>query len=271
MTVTSGAVDTSLLDGLTLAAARASAAILAVRERGLEQREKDDHSPVTNADIASEAAIMAELARLAPGIPVVSEETQGNRPQSGLGGKFFLIDPLDGTREFIAGRDEYTVNVALIENGSPVVGVLAAPSRGLIWRGVVGCGAERLPMEAARSPAGRCTPVHTRARPASGARVLVSRSHLDANTEALVARLDKPERIACGSALKFGLLAEGTADLYPRLAPTSEWDIAAGHALLSAAGGQVTAPGGKPLVYGLGDFLVPAFIAAGDSRTPLPD
>jgi 3'(2'), 5'-bisphosphate nucleotidase len=245
-----------LLDGLTLIASRAAAAILAVPQLDLNQRHKPDASPVTAADDASETVILAGLAKLMPGVPVVSEETTGNRPVEGLGERFLVVDPLDGTREFLAGLDEFTVNIALIENETPVAGVLAAPARGLIWRGHVGRGAERLALPPGAAP--------DKARPATGARVLISRSHLDPATDAYVDRLARPERITCGSALKFGLLAEGSADLYPRLGPMSEWDIAAGHAVLTAAGGAMRRLDGGALRYGQSNFLVAGFIATGD-------
>ena len=264
-------IGTDLLDGLTLIASRAAAAILAVTD--LKRREKPDSSPVTAADEASEAVILDGLAALRPGIPVVSEEAAGRPAPAGLGPRFFLVDPLDGTREFVAGRDEFTVNIALIENSAPVAGVLAAPARGLIWRGQVGDGAERLALAPGAAPAAarERTAVRGRARPASGLRVLVSRSHLNDATAAYVDRLPQPERIACGSALKFCLLAEGAADIYPRLAPTSEWDVAAGHALLLAAGGDVCRPDGEPLRYGRkSDFIIPGFIAFGDRKAAPP-
>ena len=256
-----------LLDGLTLIASRAAAAILAVPRLDLNQRNKPDASPVTAADNASETVILAGLARLLPGVPVVSEESTGNRPFEGLGQRFVIVDPLDGTREFLANLDEFTVNIAVVENETPIAGVVAAPARGLIWRGYVGHGAERLALAPGAAPNAtrERVAVRTRARPTSGARVLISRSHLDAATDAYVDRLPSPERIACGSALKFCLLAEGSADLYPRLAPTSEWDIAAGHAVLVAAGGELRKPDGGALRYGQGDFRVPGFIATGDA------
>jgi len=252
-------------------ASRAAAAILAVPQVDLNQRHKPDSSPVTAADDASETIILAGLAKLLPGVSVVSEETTGNRPVEGLGGRFLVVDPLDGTREFLAGLDEFTVNIALIENETPVAGVLAAPARGLIWRGQVGRGAERLalPPGAAPDKARQRVAIHTRARPASGPRVLISRSHLDAATDAYVDRLPDAERIPCGSALKFCLVAEGSADLYPRLGPTSEWDVAAGHAVLVAAGGDLRRPDGSVLRYGQGDFRIPGFVATGDARPPI--
>src|SRR4051794_12213420 len=206
----------ALLDGLTLIASRAAAAILAVPQIDLNQRHKPDSSPVTAADDASETIILAGLAKLLPGLPVVSEESTGNRPVEGLGGRFFIVDPLDGTREFLAGLDEFTVNIALVDKGMPMAGVVAAPARGLVWRGHVlpgqqNLGAERLALRPGEAPARarERTAIHTRPRPTIGARVLVSRSHLDPATDAYVDRLPEAQRTACGSALKFCLLAEG--------------------------------------------------------------
>jgi len=258
-----------LLDGLTLIASRAAAAILAVPRTSLDPREKPDHSPVTAADQASEAVILEGLSRLMPGVAVLSEEATGSRPIASTDGRLFIVDPLDGTREFLAGLNEFVVNIALVENGVPVAGVVAAPARGLIWRGRAGHGAERLalPPGASLDAAGERAAIRTRRRPPSGARVLISRSHLDPATDAYVDRLQRPEKITCGSALKFCLLADGSADLYPRLAPTSEWDVAAGHAVLLAAGGDVRRPDGNALRYGnghsVGNYLIPGFIAAG--------
>jgi len=200
---------------------------------------------------------------------VVSEESPESHKVT-AGRHFLVVDPLDGTREFLAGRDEFTVNIALVEDGTPIAGVIAVPLRGLIWRGHVGRGAERLALSpgASLDAARDRVAIRTRPQPASGARVLVSRSHLDPMTTAYVDRLSEPERIGCGSALKFCLIADGSADLYPRLAPTSAWDVAAGEALLTAAGGGVVKPDGAPLRYGQAagqtGFRIPAFIAFGD-------
>lgn len=262
-----------LLDGLTLIASRAAAAILAVPRPDLNAREKPDSSPVSAADDASETVIIQALAAFMPAVRVVSEESTGNRAVEGIGDRFFIVDPLDGTREFLAGLDEFTVNIALIENGAPVAGVVAAPARGLVWRGYAlpneqGHGAERLALTPGETleRARQRIAIHTRPRPSSGARVLVSRSHLDAATDAYVDRFPDAQRTACGSALKFCLLAEGSADIYPRLAPTSEWDVAAGHAVLSGAGGALRRPDGSPLLYGQEDFRIAAFIATGDKE-----
>jgi 3'(2'), 5'-bisphosphate nucleotidase len=202
------------------------------------------------------------LAHLLPGVPIVSEE-QKVRP-SALEAGFVLVDPLDGTREYLAGREEFTVNVAIISQGRPAVGIIAAPALGLVWRGVVGQGAQRLHLAAGAAPdraSGRCA-IHTRRRPAAGFDAMVSRSHFDEETDAFLQRLPLVARKPCGSSLKLARIAEGSADLYGRLAPTCEWDVAAGHAILAAAGGIVTAPGGAELVYGHApDFHVPGFIA----------
>jgi 3'(2'), 5'-bisphosphate nucleotidase len=252
-------------------ASQAAAAILAAQRSGLGAREKADRSPVTAADEAAERVIVEGLARLLPGVPMISEEAIGHHRPGHLGRRFLLVDPLDGTRELLAGRDEYAVNIALVEDGMPVTGVIAAPARSVIWRGATGFGAERieLPPGAAPADARMRKPIHTRARPSRGVRVVMSRSHLDAATLAYVDRLPQAEHIRCGSALKFGMLAEGTCDLYPRLAPTSEWDVAAGHALLLAAGGGMLRPDGRALPYGQTDFLIPGFIAFGDPVLPV--
>jgi 3'(2'), 5'-bisphosphate nucleotidase len=259
-------IEAELLDGLTIIASRAAAAILAAQKSGFGAREKSDGSSVTTADEAAEQVILEGLARLLPNLAVVSEEATGQRYPKNLGNRFLLVDPLDGTRELLAGRNEYTVNIAVVENTVPIAGVIAAPALGAIWRGAVGFGAERMALAPGRAPAearNRIS-IRTRSRPERGPRVLVSRSHLDAATIAYVDRLLQAERVPCGSSLKFAMLAEGEADLYPRLAPTSEWDIAAGHAVLRAAGGGITRPDGSALRYGQGDFRIPAFIAFGD-------
>ncbi len=263
--------DAQLLDALTSLASRAAAAILGVARADLAVREKPDRSPVTAADLASETVILEGLGKLLPGAPIISEET-ANRLSAPPLADFLLVDPLDGTRELLAGRDEFTVNIALVQRGQPRIGVIAAPARGLVWRGIVGRGAERLALSPGAAPenAGQPLAIRTRPQPPHALVALVSRSHLDPATEAYLARLKSAERISCGSSLKFCRLAEGAADLYPRLAPTSEWDVAAGHAVLAAAGGTVTDPKGAPLIYGRSkDFRIPAFIARGDRNLPV--
>jgi 3'(2'), 5'-bisphosphate nucleotidase len=256
-----------LTDELTRIAEQAARAILGfATDAGL--RSKADGSPVTAADEAAEAIIRDGLKRLAPAVPIISEEHAAReKPKPITGGSYFLVDPLDGTREFIAGRDEYTINIALMTDGAPLFGIICAPALGDLWRGVVGRGAERFSF-AHRSEAP--TPVHTRPRPKGEAIVMVSRSHLEARTKSYVDGLPGAKLVQSGSSIKFCRLAEGSADLYPRLAPTHDWDIAAGHAILEAAGGSVTAPDGAPLVYGTNDLLIPAFLAWGDpARTVL--
>ena len=252
-----------LMGELTTIVARACALILAVSPDSGHTL-KSDRSPVTAADEASEAAILEGLARLLPGVPVVSEEMSGRQAPPKLDGSFILVDPLDGTREFIAGRDEYTVNVAIVSRGTPIAGIVAAPKRGQVWRGVVGSGAERLRLTA--DGADQPQAIRTRRWPAERGVAVVSRSHLDPATEAFVARLGPLARDASGSAIKFCRIAEGLADVYPRLATTCEWDVAAGNALVAAAGGIVTSAQGEALAYGdaAGNFRIPAFIAWGD-------
>jgi 3'(2'), 5'-bisphosphate nucleotidase len=251
-----------LLDDLTVIVARACAEIRAVSPSTVAQRIKADRSPVTAADEASEAMLLQGVARLLPAVPVVSEESPVS--ENRFDESFLLLDPLDGTREFLAGRDEFTVNLAIVTRGVPIAGIIAAPKRGQVWRGVAGVQAERLRLldDGADQP----QKIHTRGWPRQGAVATVSRSHLDAATEAFIVSLGSPTRNASGSAIKFCQVAEGTADVYPRLATTCEWDVAAGHALVVAAGGAVTNPQGLPLAYGraVENFRVPAFIAWGD-------
>jgi 3'(2'), 5'-bisphosphate nucleotidase len=225
-------------------------------------RIKADGSPVTSADEAAEAVIAKGLAGLGRSVPVVSEESSEGTTRPAGSDCYYLVDPLDGTKEFIAGLDEYTVNIALLSGGLPVLGVIAAPALGLIWRGIVGQGAERLGFvgEKALSP----QRIHSRSAPPDDLIVMVSRTHLDAATEAYLEQLPHARRVACGSSLKFCRLAEGIADHYPRFGPTKDWDLAAGHAILAAAGGIVTALDGSALKYGTVDLRIPSFLAWGD-------
>jgi 3'(2'), 5'-bisphosphate nucleotidase len=179
---------------------------------------------------------------------------------------FALVDPVDGTHEFLAGRDEFTVNIAIVLDGKPVVGLIAAPALRLIWRGIAGRGAERLHLAAGDQPhqGSEIRPLRTRKAPERFV-AAVSRSHYDTQTDAFLKQLPIAARVSCGSSLKFCRIAEGSVDIYARLAQTCEWDVAAGHAVLAAAGGVVTAPAGAELVYGRADdFRVPGFVAWGD-------
>jgi 3'(2'), 5'-bisphosphate nucleotidase len=257
----------ALMDGLTDLVIEAGAAILAVDRGTMATHGKADGSPVTEADLAADRIIAGGLAQLAPLIPALSEERlEAAAPP--YGGCFFLIDPLDGTKEFLAGRDEFTVNVALVNDGTPLLGIVSAPALGLIWRGLVGRGAERLTVVGASIVTTEA--IHTRPAPAPGEPwiVAVSRSHGDCRSEAFIAGRPGAVRQKLGSAVKFGRVAEGGADIYPRLAPTCEWDVAAGHAVVVAAGGKVTDSTGAELRFGgLRDgFIVPEFIAWGDRR-----
>ncbi len=250
-----------LMDSLTEIAARASEAILRVAGNA-GVRSKDDGSPVTAADEASEAVICDGLKRLAPAVPIISEEQASrDRPKVGARGSYFLVDPLDGTKEFISGRDEYTVNIAIVTDGLPTLGIVTAPAAGIAWRGIIGRGAERLPIAG-----GTIAPASIRTRPCPGDEllVMVSRSHLEERTKTFIEKFPKAKLLQCGSSVKFCRLAEGAADLYARLAPTHDWDIAAGHAVLAAAGGKATALDGSALIYGSPELLVPAFLAWGD-------
>jgi 3'(2'), 5'-bisphosphate nucleotidase len=255
-----------LLDGLTEIVSRASATTLATPFSKVEQRIKNDLSPVTAADEASEAVILEGLGRLLPGVPVIAEESVARAPRH-IDASCVIVDPLDGTKEFLAGRDEFTVNVGVVTGGTPIAGIISAPAQGLLWRGVVGYGAERLRLKWGDSPAQAYerNAIHTRRAPARLA-VATSRTHLDDMTEEFISRLPLSKRYLCGSSVKFCHLAQGEADIYPRLSPTREWDIAAGCAILAAAGGIVTDPSGGQLHFGCaeGKFLVPGFIAWGD-------
>jgi 3'(2'), 5'-bisphosphate nucleotidase len=255
------AARTALLEEMTaisIAAAEAIGSLLA--DKGV--RVKADGSPVTAADEAAEAVIRDGLARLGLPLPVISEES-ADLGEAGIAApSFILVDPLDGTREFIAGRNEYTINIGLVADGAPAAGVITAPALGRIWRGVVGHGAERLQFSAGRTS--RPETIRTRPRTNADLLVMVSRSHLDAPTEAYLKRWPAARRVASGSALKFCRVAEGDADLYPRLGPTHDWDVAAGHAIVVAAGGCVLGPSGAPLAYGSAGLKIPAFLACGD-------
>ncbi|MCO5130055.1 MAG: 3'(2'),5'-bisphosphate nucleotidase CysQ [Xanthobacteraceae bacterium] len=265
----SAAIDAraaALLEPLTALVTAAGAAILAIRRGAVEVAEKADGSPVTQADLAADRIIADGLARLAPDIASLSEECAG-AAEAPLSDLVFVVDPLDGTKEFIAGRDEFTVNVALVAHGTPILGVVGAPALGVVWRGHVGHGAARV-TGAACGEGAVVEPIHTRPLPAPGHPWIaaVSRSHGDARTDAFIAARPGATRKTLGSAVKFGRVAEGCVDIYPRLAPTSEWDVAAGHAVVVAAGGKVTDAQGQPLRYGAGrpGFLLPNFIAWGD-------
>lgn len=257
--------EPSLLDALTGIASQAGEAIMRVRKDGAAVRTKADTSPVTEADEAAEAIILEALAHTLPGIVVVSEEAASQGVMPVLPETFILVDPLDGTREFIDGRTEFTVNIAIVRDGRPVTGIVGAPALDTIWRGAIGAGAERFLLQPGAAPkdARERAALRTNAHQAGPWRAMVSRSHLDPKTEHWLTRFPAVDRMDCGSSVKFCRIAEGRADVYPRLGRTSEWDIAAGDAVLSAAGGVVLSLDGKPVRYGQVDreLKVPSFIA----------
>jgi len=255
-----------LLDAAVAAAIAAGDVIVAIRARGLSVVKKADHSPVTDADRAAEKIICERLEEVAPGVPMIGEEAvaQGRIPE--CGDFFFCVDPLDGTRGFAKGGDEFTVNIALVERGAPAMGVVFAPASGELYAGEPGC--------ALRARYDRTTqaiveaPVTIRTMPSSPQWRIVASDFSGRNerTRAFVKALDGVTTHA-SSSIKFCRVAEGAADLYPRFGDVSEWDVAAAHAVLLAAGGDIMSLEGKPLHYGLrqGDFIIPGFIAFGSS------
>ncbi len=260
----------ALMDSLTALVVKAGAAVLAVKRDRMVIGGKADGSPVTEADLASDRIIAEGLARLCPDIPVLSEE-RVHLAAPPYAGSIFVIDPLDGTKEFIAGRNEFTINLAIVTDGVPRLGIIGAPALGLIWRGLVDHGAQRLSV-APDASFGAGEPIRTRPFPGHGSWIAaVSRSHGDSRSEAFIDSRPGAVRKALGSAVKFCRIAEGGADIYPRLAPTGEWDVAAGHALVVAAGGKITDGRGAALRFGESrdGFLVPEFIAWGDPSAAL--
>jgi 3'(2'), 5'-bisphosphate nucleotidase len=261
--------DQALIEALTGIVSRAAEAIVKARAGALATRHKADRSPVTAADEASEAVILEGLAHVLPGVPVVSEEAGATAELAG--DAYFLVDPLDGTRELVAGRDEFCVNIALVLAGRARVGLIGSPALGRIWR-TGAKGAERLTLAPGADPgsATERSTIRTRPWPQTEAIAAISRSHLDARTQAFLERLPPTERIASGSALKLCRVAEGKADVYPRLSPVCQWDLAAGDAIVTAAGGLVTTPEGASLTYDMTSkrFLVDGFIAWGDPSAP---
>lgn len=252
---------------INLVALKAGARIMEIYASDFAVEAKSDASPVTEADASAERIILEELAKLSPSTPVVAEEavSSGVIPQTAE--RFYLVDPLDGTREFVSRNGEFTVNIALIENGVPLMGVVYAPALGEIFWGDASHGAFK-----ARVKNGKIGPqVALKVRKAPTKIVAIgSRSHGSAETDAWLARYEVANFVAAGSSLKFCRVAEGAADIYPRMGRTMEWDTAAGDAVLRAAGGLVTTLDGMPLQYGKRarqdaiDFANPYFVAYGD-------
>jgi len=251
------------ITGIEDAARAAGAKIMEIYATDFEARSKDDSSPVTDADEAAEAIILKALAELAPDIPVVAEESAaaGNIPDVSSG-SFWLVDPLDGTKEFLKRNGEFTVNIALIEDGAPVMGVVFLPAKETMYSGIVGHGAQK------QVGSGNKETIRVRPAPDEGLTVVGSRSHGDpAEMEKFLAGRKVADIKPAGSSLKFCLVAEGEADVYPRLGRTMEWDVAAGHAVLSAAGGTVTLTDGTPFGYAKNAiFENPHFVAWGGLR-----
>lgn len=262
-----GDIDMAALVETALAA---GAVILEIYGDTIDVSEKGDGSPVTQADTRAEEIILAGLAKRMPDIPVVAEEAVSAGKIPAASARFLLVDPLDGTREFISRNGEFTVNIGLVEDGVPVAGVVYAPALGEIFWGCVGTGAWRA--EVANGQCGPATSISVRPAPAQGATVLASRSHMSAETSAFIETVKVGEMTSAGSSLKFCRVAEGKADLYPRFGRTMEWDTGAADAVLRAAGGLVVTTDGAALSYGKrgqaedSDFANPYFIAAGDQE-----
>src|SRR3984957_6056662 len=253
-----------LLDQMVAAALEAGHAAHKVYTSGFEVERKADHSPVTAADHAAEAIILEHLRAAAPDIPVVAEEEVAAGRLPAFDDEFFLVDPLDGTKEFIQRNGDFTVNIALVRAGDPVLGVVYAPVTGKVYIGDVVAG--RAYRSGHPPGASHSTPrevIKVGALPEAGLTVVVSRSHATPETETYLKEYRVAERVSVGSSLKFCLVAAGEADLYPRLGPTMEWDTAAGQAVLVAAGGTVLAPGGAPMTYGKSGLRNTHFIAGG--------
>ena len=252
-----------LLEDIAVAAREAGEAILEIVRRGYEVEHKQDSSPVTEADRAAELIILAALARVAPGVPVIAEEEVAAGRIPAHGDTYFLVDPLDGTKEFVRGGEDYTVNIGLIVDGTPHLGAVYAPATCRLHAGVVGEGAWLEDLS-------NRIPISTR-KPGSELVAVASKSHFNQPTADYLCEAAKDcGYVAVGSSLKFCIVAEGRADIYPRLSPTSEWDTAAGHAVLLAAGGRVDGPDGEPLAYGKRAFLNRGFVATGGWKaTPI--
>jgi 3'(2'), 5'-bisphosphate nucleotidase len=249
----------TMQEALIAVAQEAGTIIMRHYRDGVSARKKADRSPVTDADHEAEAHILAALSRIAPGVPVVAEEESAAGRTPDVGEEFFLVDPLDGTREFLDRNGEFTVNIALIARGAPVLGVVLAPAQDRLFAGTVGHGAIEIANGDRRT-------IKARPAPSEGMVAVASRSHRDHKTEEILAAYPVARIVSAGSSLKFCMIAAGEADIYPRHGRTMEWDTAAGHAVLAAAGGRVTLLDGQtPLTYGKASdgFANPHFVAWG--------
>jgi len=262
------AADTDLAEALLPTVIEAGSVILDVRRRGHSVERKFDLSPVTEADRAAEAVILEALARIAPQLPVIAEEAVDAGRIPDVGRSFFLVDPLDGTKEFVKGSSDFTVNIGLIDNGVPVLGIVYAPATGSLYCGVSGKGAWKAVVKDGRL--GPRSPIEVRPAPAGPVLVVASRSHRTPETDAFIQKYDVEKIVSAGSSLKFCLVAAGKADLYPRMGTTMQWDTAAGDAVVRAAGGKVVTLDGEPFPYGPIDaagaaaYRNPWFIVAGN-------
>ncbi len=253
-------IDETLLEKVMAIAEEAGRRILEIYETDFAVERKDDRSPLTEADLAAHGAITAGLAAIEPGLPILSEESVQTPPEERLGWtRYWLVDPLDGTREFVKRNGEFTVNIALIEDHCPVLGVVYVPVTGVCYFAGRGLGAYK------REP-GRA-PVRIRARslPQGTITVAGSRSHRDPKTQRFIDKLGDVELISIGSSLKTCLVAEGRADVYPRFGETSEWDTAAAQCVVEEAGGHLTDIALRPLRYNTGESVInPPFLVFGD-------
>lgn len=254
----------ALRDAVIDLARQAAGQIMAIYDTAFDVEHKADASPLTAADLASHHCIVDGLRRLTPDIPVLSEESADGvaLEQRRRWDVLWVVDPLDGTREFVKRNGEFTVNIALVEHGVSVFGVIQQPVTGALWHGAQGAGAFRREGDADRA-------IHARQPASAPLRVAASRSHRDTRTEAFMQRMGDTEPMAQGSSLKFCRIAEGAMDVYPRFGPTSEWDTAAGQAIVEAAGGVVVDPRGRPLRYNQRDTVLNGdFLALGDPQLP---
>lgn len=243
---------------------KAAIEVMDVYDSGFCVQSKDDRSPVTEADTRAETVILEALQHTLPGVPVLAEESFAAGVRPDINGDFLLVDPVDGTKEFIKRNGEFTINIALISGRVPVAGCVYAPALNRIFIG------GRSGLTGTAAPGSRLdksalSPMMARAMPQSGRVAVMSRSHADDKTRAFAAAEGVSETVSAGSSLKFCLVAEGSADLYPRFGPTMEWDTAAGHAVVLAAGGDVTCPDGSPFLYGKTEtgYLNGAFVVRG--------
>ena len=267
----------ALAHALMPAVLKAGACLLDHRAQGVTAETKRDGSPVSRADREAEQIVLDALAQVAPGVPVIAEEAVSAGRIPSFDAAAVRVEALDGTREYIKGGDDFTVNVALVEHGFPVFGILLAPASGRLFATLGprrAAAAQVAPESLAMSRTPQFHDIATVAPGPEGMRVLSSRSHRSAETDAFLSKFRVARQDHLGSSLKFGIIAAGEADFYPRLGPTSAWDIAAGHAILAAAGGTVTRLDGTPLTYldksrigALDPFLNPSFIAWGRAGT----